>query len=138
EFAEQTKTPGRIHGGFVPALLLRYTCFRQLVGRSKADLLVLICAYGRLVRSSAFPHDNPPLGSPGLASHAITSAHPACRLAFDPGGRPGARSKSWPAQSSAPALPPSLLCRWRERTTPAIPLRSALRCTARSVHAAPD
>src|SRR5262245_9578045 len=138
EFAEQTKTPGRNHCGFVPALLLRCPCLGQLVGCSKAELLILICASGRPIRGTAFRHDNRPPGSQGLASHAITSAHPACRLASDPGGRPNAQSRPWPAQSSGRALPPLLLRLWHERTTPAIPLRSALRCTARSVHAAPD
>src|SRR6516162_11335974 len=71
--AEQNETPGRIHCGFVPALVLCYSCFRQFVGRS-----VLTCASGRPIRSSAFRRDNPPPGSPGLATHAITSAHPAC------------------------------------------------------------
>src|SRR5262249_15207183 len=138
EFAEQTKTPARNHSGFVPALVLRFPCCGQAVGWSNADLLILICASGRLVRSLAFRHDNPPPGSPSLASHARASAHRACHLASDPGGRPGAQSRSWPAQSSAPALPPLLLRRWHERTTPAIPLRSAPRCTAQSVSAAPD
>src|SRR5215472_405216 len=82
--------------------------------------------------------DNPPPRSPDPASHAITSARPACRLASDPGDRPNAQSTSWPARSSAPASLPSLLRRWHERTTPAIPPRAAPRYTPPSAHAGPD